>query len=264
MEIRVAKEQDKGAVLEFCKDTFSWGDYISDVWDKWISAGGLYVLEEDSSVVGMYHIAFFAKEAWLEGMRVHPKYRKKRLGTKMMTHAESVIRKGTVRLVIESQNLPSIKLVKSVGYYVEEEWRLYSMTPEKQNSSVTMATNQPPLDQFGSSTYADSWRWLPIDEKEVEKLVLQGRILSSTNCGEISAVGIWNQSNDFPQTLQLGLVNGTREGMLEILRYVQNKAHEMNCDRIQVFAPEKTLLDASFLEKRSLFYLMKKELGKNL
>ncbi len=264
MEIRGAKEQDKGTVLEFCKDTFSWGDYIADVWDKWLSAGRLYVLEEDGSVVGMYHIVFFAKEAWLEGMRVHPKYRQKGLGTKMMTHAESVIQKGTVRLVIESQNLPSIQLVKSVGYYMEEEWRLYFMTPEKQSSRVTVATNSQPIDHFGSSTYADSWRWLPIDEKEIEKLVLQGRILSSKKGEKISAVGIWNQSNDFPQTLQLGLVNGRREGMLEILRYVQNKAHEMNCDRIQVFAPEKTLLDASFLEKRSLFYLMKKELGKNL
>jgi len=264
VEIRNAKEQDKGTVLEFCKETFSWGDYIADVWDRWKSAGGLYVIEHDGAVVGMYHIGFFAKEAWLEGMRVHPKYRKKGLGTKMMTHAESVIGSGTVRLVIESQNTPSIQLVRSVGYCIEEEWRLYLAAPEKKSSRATVAAALVSLGLFGSSTYADSWRWLPLDDAEVQKLVRQGRVLVLNEDGRTSSVGILNQSNDFPQTMQLGLVNGTREGMVEILGYVQNKAHETGCEKIQVFAPEKTLLDAGFLEKRSLFYLMKKELGKNL
>lgn len=254
MEIRTAKENDKYIVLEFCKETFSWGDYIVDVWYKWRSDGGLYVLEQNGTVVGMYHIAFFEKEAWLEGMRVRPEYRKKGLGTKMMSHAESIMQRGTIRLVIESQNTPSIHLVKSVGYEIEEEWRLYSMTPERQGSHATVATISTSLDGLVSSdTYADSWRWLPLDSKETERLVRQGRVLVSIENGKTTALGIWSQSNDFPQTLQLGYVTGTRKGMVEILRYVQNKAHEMRCERIQVFAQEKTLLDEIFLDKRSCF-----------
>ena len=93
----------------------------------------------------------------------------------------------------------------------------------------------------------------------------QKRVIISTKKGETAAVGICNRSNDFAQVFQLGFVNGTVDGMMEILKYVRNKAHELNCERIQVFAQEKISLEASFLDKKSLFYLMKKELHqKNL
>ena len=37
MRFRLATSQDKDYVLNFCKNTFSWGDYIDRVWDIWIS-----------------------------------------------------------------------------------------------------------------------------------------------------------------------------------------------------------------------------------
>ncbi|HJT10298.1 MAG TPA: GNAT family N-acetyltransferase [Candidatus Nitrosotalea sp.] len=259
--IRSAQQGDKHSVLEFCKDTFSWGDYIADVWDSWQSKGGLYVSEQDGLVVGVYNVAFFEKEAWLEGMRVRPQYRKKGLGKKMLAHAESVIQNGTVRLVIESENHQSIALVTSMGYGLEEKWRLYSMIPEKQASNATVANTSRGLDEFlTTTTFADSWKWLPLDREEMEKLVEQKRVLVSHQNDKISSIGIWNRSKDFPEVFQLGFVNGTKEGMADILRYAQNKAHEIGCQRIQVFAQEKISLEASFLEKKSLFYLMKKEL----
>ncbi len=261
MNIRSAQHDDKHSVLEFCKDTFSWGDYIADVWDSWQSKGGLYVSEQDGLVVGVYNVAFFEKEAWLEGMRVRLQYRKKGLGKKMLAHAESIIQNGTIRLIIESENHPSIALVTSMGYGLEEKWQLYSMVPEKQESSVTVATTSYGLDEFfTSTTYADSWKWLPLDKEEIGKLVEQKRTLVSHQNDKLSAIGIWNRSKDFPEVFQLGFVNGTKEGITDILRYVQNKAHDLGCERIQVFAQEKISLEESFLEKKSLFYLMKKEL----
>ena len=263
VEIRSAKEGDRDMVLEFCRETFSWGDYIADVWDKWKSSGGLYVCEQNCLVVGVYHIAFLTGEFWLEGMRVHPEHRKKGLGTKMMLHAESVIQKGTVRLVIESENNPSINLVRSVGYQIEEEWRLYGTTPQSQDSHACVATSTFSLGNLiDSATYADSWKWISFGKSELEGLVREGRVLVSNDKGETDAIGIWNKSRDFAQTFQIGYVNGTKKGMEQILRFAQNEANEMKCERIQVFAPEKTRLDLDFLEKRSKFYLMKKELGK--
>ena len=41
--IREATNSDKTSVLKFCKDTFSWGDYVQDVWDSWISEGNLFL-----------------------------------------------------------------------------------------------------------------------------------------------------------------------------------------------------------------------------
>jgi hypothetical protein len=33
---RVAQNRDKKQILDFCKTTFEWGDYIHEVWDIWI------------------------------------------------------------------------------------------------------------------------------------------------------------------------------------------------------------------------------------
>ena len=39
MHVDTITISDKKAVLDFCKNTFSWGDYINDVWDYWILEG---------------------------------------------------------------------------------------------------------------------------------------------------------------------------------------------------------------------------------
>ena len=56
--IREARRSDKSHVLKFCKNTFSWGDYIDDVWDYWFSEGLLFVAEEKFPV-GLCHAVFF-------------------------------------------------------------------------------------------------------------------------------------------------------------------------------------------------------------
>ena len=45
--IRNALGSDRNDILDFCKNTFSWGDYIDQVWDLWVndSAGQLFVAE---------------------------------------------------------------------------------------------------------------------------------------------------------------------------------------------------------------------------
>jgi len=260
MKIRSAETNDKMTVLEFCKSTFSWGDYVADVWDSWQLKGGLYVLEYDCKVVGMYNIALFEKEAWVEGMRVHTQYRRKGFGKRMLVHAESRSRNKTIRLVIESENHPSIKLAESMGYYVEDNWQLYSMVPEKHHSYVeTVNEISQTQGMVNSNTYVDSWKWLPLDDEELHKLIEQKRIVMSVLQGKTLAIAIWNRSSDFPQVLQIGYINGASHGMVDILRYIQNKAHELSCERIQVFALEKTFLEANFLDKKPLFYLMRKD-----
>ena len=179
----------------------------------------------------------------------------------MLTHAESVTQNKVIRLIIESENHPSIRLVKSMGYEIEEKWRLCYMIPAKQESSATIATFSAQLDGISSSsTYANSWRWLSLDDEEVRNLIEQKRVIISTKEGKTVATGIWSKSDDFPQIFQFAFVSGIEEDMLDILRYIQNMAHELNFERIQVFIQEKISIKANFLDKGSLFYLMKKEL----
>ena len=96
--------------------------------------------------------------------------------------------------------------------------------------------------------------------EEIKNLIEQNRVIISIKDGKTLAAGIWNQSNEFPHVFQFVFVSGTNEGMSDILKYVQNKAHDLNSERIQVFIQEKISPEVNFLDKRLLFYLMKKEL----
>src|SRR5690242_17710142 len=76
MQIREAKPSDKQTVLDFCKETFSWGDYIADVWDSWILQGNLFVAVENDIPIGLSHVVIIDdRQSWLEGIRIHPNHR---------------------------------------------------------------------------------------------------------------------------------------------------------------------------------------------
>ena len=262
MIIRQAIDADKPKVLDFCKNTFSWGDYIGDVWDIWKSNEHLYVLEEEGKVVGTYNLSP-TNQVWIEGMRVHPDYRRRGFGKYMLSHAESIHHLKLFRLIIDSENHPSLRLAESMGYHLEDKWQLYSTTPKKEKSQTKHATSLSEVnDKITSATYADSWKWYPLDEEEILKLIKDGRILISSANSNREAIGIWNRSKDFPNVLQLGYINGSSDGILDILLNVRNKVYDLGCERIQIFAQEKILLRAEFLDKKSLFYLMRKDLSK--
>ncbi len=79
IEIRPARSEDREAVLAFSSHTWDWGDYIEYVWDEWLHdpQGMLFVATSDGQPVGVAHIRMLNKtEAWLEGMRVAPAFRR--------------------------------------------------------------------------------------------------------------------------------------------------------------------------------------------
>ena len=57
--LRLAKNSDKEHVLNFCEKTFSWGDYIHEVWDSWIDEGNLIVVTQNDIPISMTHAAFY-------------------------------------------------------------------------------------------------------------------------------------------------------------------------------------------------------------
>ena len=122
--MRKAKPSDKNAVLEFCKTTFSWGDYISDVWDYWIKEGNLLVLSENKTPVAICHSSFFDKQVWIEGIRVNEKFRRIGLGQKLVLESESLAKNKhcTIsQMLIATNNKKSLNLAKNLNYKTKNE-----------------------------------------------------------------------------------------------------------------------------------------------
>jgi GNAT superfamily N-acetyltransferase len=87
--IRAARPDDRAAVLDFCARGSDRGDYISEVFDAWVADpdGDFLVAELDGRPVGVARVLADDGQAWFEGLRVDPIYRRRGIARRL-TRAE--------------------------------------------------------------------------------------------------------------------------------------------------------------------------------
>lgn len=268
MELREAKSSDKTQVLEFCKNTFSWGDYISDVWDNWSAEGNLLVLSEKQVPVAISHGSICDKQVWIEGIRVHEKFRRKGLANHLVSELESIAKNKNCRvskMLISENNQNSLNLASRLNYHIEDIWNFYTLTPKKiifETNVKKASNNQSIIDLIltNTSSYVRSWRWLPLSKDTIEHLINENRIFYSEQDGIINAIAILRESDHFEKTLMITLVYGNEKGINDIIKYFQNLATETDNERIQILTKLKNLPKINNLEKKFSFCLLKKQL----
>ncbi len=266
MLIRKAKTRDKNVVLDFCKNTFSWGDYIEDVWDYWKLEGNLLVLTEKNIPVAICHSSFFDSQVWIEGIRVNNKFRKKGFAKNLVLKSESLAKnkKCTIsKMLIATNNKKSLNLANKLNYKKESTWNFYSLIPKRSLKKTNVVIANKKIIYFllsHLSLYVKSWRWLPLTKSNINLLIKEKRILYTIHKDSIDTLVIFTESEHFEKTLMLTLISGTKNGIEEITHYFQNYAIKNNIKRIQILTKAKTFLQIKNLQKRFSFYLMKKEL----
>lgn len=265
MKIRRAKKSDKEQILSFCHHTFRWGDYIDRVWDKWLAEKNLFTIEEKGKAVGICNAAISPNQVWIEGIRINPDYRRNGYASKLVLKAEDIAKKRKLqfsRMIIADNNKRSLRMARSLGYHIEDKWWLYNLNPKKQSTTAKIATSTKNLKSLiQSDTYSESWNWLQLDTKILARLVKSGRVIVYSKNNKPQAIGIWNKSSRLDNdVMQLGYLNGTRQGIKAILQFMQNKGYEEKSDRIQLLVQQKIKIHMKGLDKRMLFCLVKKEL----
>src|SRR3972149_1851773 len=206
MELRKAKSSDKNQVLEFCKTTFSWGDYISDVWDNWILEGNLLVLTENDVPVAICHCSINSEQLWIEGIRVNKNLRRRGFAKRLIQESEFIGKNNNSKIsqmLIATNNQKSLNLAGSLTYKKDEIWNFYSLLPKKINYKSI-------IDFILSFTsfYVRSWRWLQLTNTNVKSLINEKKILYSEHKGTINALAIFTKSDHFKNILMLTLIFG--------------------------------------------------------
>ncbi|MGN6349115.1 MAG: GNAT family N-acetyltransferase [Candidatus Nitrosocosmicus sp.] len=147
MKIRKAKDTDKNEVVNFCKNTFEWGDYIDKVWDIWLKdTSGLLLVAEtyDNTKQSPYPIALaHISECpdnilWIEGVRVNRKYRHMGIASSLITHITDIgLKNGfeEFNAIVSKTNTPSQRMLVKNGFNKRFEVKYYNMEIEKWNSS---------------------------------------------------------------------------------------------------------------------------------
>jgi len=156
IHVREACDADREAVFEFCRHTWSWGDYIPHVWDKWLREenGKVFVATVDGVPVGIQHITIDKpNEAWLSGSRTAPNYRRMGVATaitmKCLEYAKSMGVK-VARLVTESDNKAAIAAVQKMGFKPVAEFLKWNWkTCQKLKAFPLLGQAQVSLKRFG-------------------------------------------------------------------------------------------------------------------
>ena len=247
--IRNSISSDKNEILNFCTNTFSWGDYIHEVWDTWENDGGLVIFEENKTAIAMCHAVKYVTQnmIWVEGIRVKNEYRKKCLATKLIKHIEKIARNSgisQVNMLIESENKPSLNLVKKLNYEIISKWNYYSQLAkaDSKNEVKFQSIAFSELDNFKNIRFVESWRWIPLIESNFDSLNLQGYILCLKKHGKVESLGIISESESFDDTMILTIVFGISDQINQIISYTQNLAVEKKYSKIRVLAKEELVI----------------------
>lgn len=258
MMIREANSLDKIQILKFCIDTFSWGDYIDQVWDSWLSEGNLFIFEKQFPV-GICHAFYSEDQIWIEGIRIDPNFRRQKIASKLVKHTESVGKEKNISfsfMLIDTENTSSITMANSLDYDIFQTWNFYSLMP-KRNSNYNVHFGKF-LNHQLYTHYVKSWRWLPVDDTTLSTFYQQNKIIKSNVDGKES-IAILTDSEHFDNTLIVTLFSGSQNTTLQVISFLQNYGIEKSYERIQILTKEQLPLFDS-LEHRISFHLMKKSL----
>ena len=167
INIRAPVISDKEKILAFCQNTFSWGDYVNEVYDSWIDEGELAILEQDGMPIGMCHGVTYLDERmlWIEGIRIHHDYRRNGLAEKIIQYIERNAKNSGIiyaSMLIESENKPSLSLAEKTGYHIQAKWNYFAL--ESKKNSITAMFDSISFDELDHDIihYVDSWRWLSL------------------------------------------------------------------------------------------------------
>lgn len=203
MRIRRVREGDRGFVLGYCRDTFGWGDYIDDVWDDWQSDGWFLACEDRAparpsppSPVGVCHVHMSPGQAWIEGIRVHPQYRRRGIATRLVGEAEQMAlrrRRPPSRrpdpaprraakdgglasaMIIDARNEPSLAMARLLGYEITSTWTYHKVPPRRPDAgarrNITVLSD---LDRTAYPHFVWEWKWFETRRLEARGALLEG------------------------------------------------------------------------------------------
>lgn len=267
MRIRPAIKSDKKEILNFCVNTFRWGDYIDRVWHYWYKSGHLLVVEDGGRKIGMSHMAMCpdGRSMWLEGVRVHPDYRRSGIATRLIAKMIKYGRqKGALQAsaIVDGTNVASQRMMEKNGFAVVSRWAYYSAggRPRRSKSGARLATigelegtwkylQHSKIYSVSAKRYMESWHWYALDKKALRALIKEqravviGRPVNGVTI--INRHGYWDRTN----ILQIVYLDAKSAGPLRhLVSFATNTYLDGRFDGLQLVCHDSKRL-TSFIEK---------------
>ena len=259
IHVRKARASDREVVFKFCKKTWSWGDYIPKVWNKWLKEknGRVFIATIDGVPVGIAHLSIDKPhEVWLSGARTDPNYRRIGVATaitkKCLDYAKRKAAK-VARLTTESDNTAAQAVIKKLGFKPTAEFA--EMTTEKiageTSKNSKWAEKTDINDTWGylqtsetyrkaSGLYTVLFHWFSLEKQDLKRFIEQRKtILHLSKTNKIDGIMLidditaqeWHEN-----TIQTCYIDGDFNAAFDMTRFLKSHCHALGIKKIYGFA----------------------------
>jgi len=263
IEVRPAQAEDKEAVLAFTAHTWEdeEGDYIRLVWDRWLRDrhGRMFVATADGQPVSVAHVALPSRtEAWFEGMRVDPNFRRQGIAAQVQQACLAYAReqgRRVARLATGAENYASQRLTEQGGFRRVATFRHY-LAPA---SAETVAGVRPAtaadlpaiLDlwrasaarQVAASLVPHGWSWQEMTEARLRRIVTRPpkahraiSALVASTAGEVGGFALCRTR--YGDLLEINWLEGAEEAMRQLAQAGRAIAQERGLSEVACFAAD--------------------------
>jgi N-acetylglutamate synthase-like GNAT family acetyltransferase len=238
--------------------TWSWGDYIAEVWDKWLKEknGRVFIATIDGVPVGITHLNIDKPhEVWLGGARTDPNYRKIGVATaitkKCLDYAK---RKGAkvARLTTASDNIAAQAVIKRLGFKPTAEF--VEMTTEKiaretgknskwaEKTEADIAWNYLQTSESyrkAAGLYTTLFHWFSLEKQDLRRFIQQRKaILHLNETSKIDGIMLidditaqeWREN-----TIQTCYIDGDYNEAFDMIKFLKSHCHALGVQKIYGF-----------------------------
>ncbi|MDI6905261.1 MAG: GNAT family N-acetyltransferase [Candidatus Bathyarchaeia archaeon] len=256
--VRKARSSDREAVFKFCEKTWSWGDYIPKVWDKWLREknGRVFVATINGVPVGISHLSMDKPhEVWLSAARTDPNYRRIGVATAITKKClEYAKRKGAkiARLVTESDNTAAQTMLQKLGFKPIAEFAetvTENVTEEKSKNSKWareneteaiwnyLQTSETYLKAAG--LYTVLFHWFSLEKQDLKRFVEQRKaIVHKNKKGEVNGLLLIEDATArewHKNTMQTCYIDGDYDAVLDMIKFLKSQCYDLGVKRIYGF-----------------------------
>ena len=273
LEVRPARPEDRDAVLAFCAHTWDDGDYIEYAWDNWLrdqqeQRSVLLVGLLAGQPVALNRVVMVSEdEAWLEGMRVDPAYRRMGFGAVITSRGLVAARERgahVARLITAEDNHAVQAMIARFGFVrVAEMVRYRGPALPADDAVEELAALAHP----GPDDLERIWAWLEqsnlaplnggleyyhwqaraLTEPLLRGYLAAGQVRLIEEWGAIQSLAIlaprleargWRETT----TLPVRYVDGLADSIGRLGLALRAEAATMGCDRVELWLPNPLIL----------------------